>query len=336
MDCFKLTDAQWDAVVAELDTLGHSATEANRIEIETICTEFIQRRSSKGKVLPSPGRQAKQWSAIQKAAARLHKEITADADIERKIKNSFHACQRPDIGPMISALEGMAEEMAEHMSDRPKALTASDPDLQDLQRRLISFWIGCGGAATSSTSPKNAKAGGPLIRFTRATLVSAVEAVGMKPPSNEAIREAIRRVKGELDNHLLESLAQVASAEPFTARKVMDHVENLRRNGRLKVNTLPLDNTVAAQAKWTDWWAPSDPAYWPVALAWCLEAIKIDDTTQLDAWLEDKGRKDSRVFKVGSSENAERVWKVSNPQWPIKLMRPPRSAPWGHLADMVK
>lgn len=47
-DRFKLTDAQWGGVVAELATLRHSASEANRVEIERICAEFIQRRSSHG------------------------------------------------------------------------------------------------------------------------------------------------------------------------------------------------------------------------------------------------------------------------------------------------
>lgn len=265
-----------------------------------------------------PRTQARQWAAVQKAAARLTKEITADADIERRIKDSFHFCRQPDVGPAISALEGLAEEMSGHMSDRPWVVTASDRDLHDLQRTLVSFWVGCGGAVASSTWGKlSAKAGGPLVHFMRATLGSAVEAAEMKPPTGPAIRESIRRIKAELDDHLLESLVQVAAGEPFVAREVMDKVEELRRSGRLTVNTEPVDGSVAAQAKWPDLWAPSDPGYWPVALAWCLNSMRVTEATQLDAWLVGREKKDGRVSEVPSSGNAGRIWKITDPDWPI-------------------
>lgn len=125
-----------------------------------------------------------------------------------------------------------------------------------------------------------------------------------------------------MDDELIESLFQVAAGEPFTTREMLAKIDDLRRAGRLTVRTMPLDRTVSVRAKWPEWWVVTAPGYWPVALDYWLRSMKIADATELDAWLKHKVKPGSRILSEPSTENADQVWKVIDPVWPVDMMQP--------------
>lgn len=324
MDEFKLTGEQWGIVASEMKTFGHLATDKDRVEIESTCDRFIQQRIVSGKSLPKPGQQAKQWQAVHDAAEKLLKAVKSDPDVSRQISLLLRLPGEASSSFMrlLDVLPGVANRMAEIASTRPRAPSASDPELDDLQKRLISFWSGSGGTVSSSTSQEGTTPGGPLIRFLEATYSPALVAAGMGRPSADALRKIIRKLKAAMEDELIESLFQVAAGEPFTTRKMLADIDHLRKAGRLTVETIPLNGTVACRAKWPGWWVVNDSGYWPAALDYWLNSMKITDAAGLDVWLKRKVKPGGRILLEKTSANADQVWKIINPVWPLHMMQP--------------
>lgn len=323
-DEFRLTSKQWGIVATEMKTFGHLATDHDRTEIESMCHRFIQRRRISGKSLPNPGQQARQWQAVHDAAKKLLHVVKSDPDVSTHISLTFRLPGEASsiFMRLLDVLPSVAKDMAEFASSGPRTPNASDPELDHLQKRLISFWSVSGGTVGSSMYQQGTTPGGPLIRFLEATYSPTLEAAGMGHPSADALRKVIRKLKAAMDDELIESLFQVAAGEPFTTREMLAKIDDLRRAGRLTVRTMPLDRTVSVRAKWPEWWVVTAPGYWPVALDYWLRSMKIADATELDAWLKHKVKPGSRILSEPSTENADQVWKVIDPVWPVDMMQP--------------
>lgn len=324
IDEFRLTNKQWAAAATEMKTFGHLATDQDRAEIEGICHKFIKQRKLSGKTLPKPGEQARHWQAVHKAAEKLLQAVRSDPDVSTHISLAFRLPgeESSSFMRLLDVLPAVAKQMEEVASIRPRTPNASDPEVDDLQKWLISFWSVSGGTVSSSIYHQGATTGGPLVRFLEATYSPALEAAGMRQPSAGALRKVIRKLKAAMDDELIESIFHVIAGEPFTTREVLAKIDDLRRAGRLTVSTIPLDRTVSAQAKWPGWWVVTAPGYWPVALDCWLRSMKITDAAELDAWLVGKAKTGGRILLEPPSENADRIWKVINPVWPVDIMQP--------------
>lgn len=322
-DEFKLTSKQWGAVETEMTTFGHLATDQDRVEIESICHSFVQRRIFSGKSLPKPGHTTRQWQAVHDAAQRLLQVMKADSDICTHISLTFRLPGEASsiFMRLLDALPTVAKDMADFGSRSPRTPNASDPELDYFQKLLISFWSVSGGRVGSSMSQDGTTPGGPLVRFLEVTYSPALAAAGMRQPSGDSLRKIIRKIKAEMEGELIESLYQVAAGESFTSREILATIDDLRRAGRLTVSTMPLDSTASSQAKWPDWWVVTAPGYWSAALDCWLNSMKITDAAGLDAWLERKVKSGDRILPVPTSEDADLAWMVINPVWPVDMMQ---------------
>lgn len=138
----------------------------------------------------------------------------------------------------------------------------------------------------------------------------------MKALSDNALRDIIRKINALMDEQFLEALFQVATGEAFTTDGVLDEIKKLRDAGRLSVETIPPDRTVASRVLWPERWGITAPVYWPVALDGWMTALKVHDAAGLDKWLHKKAKKAAknlklhRVLTVAPDRGGSLVWSV--------------------------
>jgi len=204
---FTYSATQWAAIRRELPSVPATAS---RQLWSTVGARRIPLIVGGGEVRPRDPkwartmleRTARQFLAFEAASRRRHDAAAAE---RRACKEASRALSRP--AALLAGIPDMAAEAGIIAKVAAAAQTRATPSRggrrADVNRdwlfeQLLFIWEQCGGATRTSThGGRDARRGGPLVRFLMAACDPLFQACKREAPKHDAMRGAVRKLLKE-------------------------------------------------------------------------------------------------------------------------------------------